>query len=234
MAREVEQPNDKCNSALRSLYALWFERIQRVRYENRDPTLKKLSHPLLLRIPASYWSQPRRLMIVGQQTYGWDDKAAHGIDDLLALYERFQFGKHYRKTPFWNVTTKAAARHGVDRLSLAWTNLFRCDEGGGRPRGEVAKQLLCMCSIVRSEVHILKPNIVLFFTGPNYDRVLDYAFPDRELEVVPEFSVRQLARVVHPELPSMAYRTYHPQYLRRSRLEQRFLDFLGASAMRGT
>ena len=71
-------------------------------------------------------------------------------------------------------------------------------------------------TLVRDELEVLSPGACIFLTGPdNYDLVLETVFPEiqfKQMDVTPE---RELARLVHANLPINSYRTYHPNYLRQ-------------------
>jgi hypothetical protein len=74
--------------------------------------------------------------------------------------------------------------------------------------------------LLQAEIEITKPSVVVFFTGPSYDHRLASTFPGLSFET----SSRRLSRVFHPLLPRHSYRTYHPNYLRRSKSNWTVLD----------
>ena len=73
---------------------------------------------------------------------------------------------------------------------------------------------------------LLKPKVCLFFTGPDFDDRLRHTFHGLVYQPVAEWSERVLARLVHPALPANTFRTYYPNYLRRSGQEASFLEFM--------
>lgn len=183
-----------------------------------------LSAPILIKIPASYASQKIKLMVVGQQTQGWGDG---GINDLLACYEDFNFGESYYSSPFWNVTRKIEKILDVQKFSIAWSNLNRCDFNDGRPSYDAENDLaLATSSLLLAEIEILRPDVVIFFSGPYFDRHIKNIFTGSHFESVQGFTERELSRVEHELLPLHTYRTYHPKYLRMSGIEQRFLKYI--------
>ena len=62
----------------------------------------------------------------------------------------------------------------------------------------------------------LKPDIVIFFSGPNYDEYISRIFSDATFENISSRNSRQLARVKSWLLPHNSIRTYHPNYLWRN------------------
>jgi hypothetical protein len=67
-----------------------------------------------------------------------------------------------------------------------------------------------------SEIRVLRPTAILFFTGPAYDLALHDEFPGIGIRPAMGRAERQFAWLRHPSLPSVSIRTYHPAYLRRS------------------
>ncbi len=81
-------------------------------------------------------------------------------------------------------------------------------------------------NILSKEIEIAKPDIVIFFSGPNYDDKIKCQFIG-ELNfkpLDPEIPTRILARIEHPILPFHAYRTYHPNSRIKRKLE--YIDII--------
>lgn len=206
---------------LNDLYFKYWDNISSLIGDNNG-----LSRPLLISIPEAYFSQKARLLIVGQQTNNWYRRGS--IDDLLERYKGFKNGEEYRSTPFWNVTRKLAERLGTDPSAITWSNLNKCDFNGKRPSEELEQEIYNKFPVLNGEIELLKPNIILFFSGPYYDSHLKRIFPECKFIKVSDFSERKLCQVEHQGLPSNSYRTYHPRYLRTSKHEQKVLDILEA------
>ena len=64
--------------------------------------------------------------------------------------------------------------------------------------------------ILRKEISILKPDTIIFATGPNYDYILENSFTGLEkIQFKNEF-VREICLLKHKELPEKSIRVYHP------------------------
>jgi hypothetical protein len=154
------------------------------------------------------------------------------IEALCWEYEQFAFAKHQPvswRSPFWQAFR---AIESWDNAGVMWSNVFRVDyEGGSILNANEAhrKSLLeQQADVLRREIEILKPHACIFLTGPHYDSILEYIFPEIQHEVVaPVGDAWQLAKLMHPSLPKQAYRTYHPAYLRRS-TKWGYLDYVRA------
>lgn len=71
--------------------------------------------------------------------------------------------------------------------------------------------------LIKSELEYFKPNIILFYSGPDYDVVLKdkEIFPAASFDAIDGFSERELY-TVNIEGVDLALRTYHPGYLVRN------------------
>lgn len=98
--------------------------------------------------------------------------------------------------------------------SIAWSNLHKVSEFEGNPGRDLLKLHKDLYTI-KSEIEILKPNVVWFPTAPDYDHLLRRALCLPEDSIVdtryPGITrVRGLEDLMDPDR-SIALRTYHPQ-----------------------
>lgn len=207
----------------------------------------RASAPLLLKPQQEWFSSPRRLLIIGQETNGWTStdkmvsslehfhKCKDGVEMMQAAYSDFDFASTYshRNSAFWRAFRLLKGNH-----SVLWTNLFRTDVDGSVVQNcRVNEWKLLLQSqgmLLREEIHALAPTAVLFLTGPRYDAALQEVFSDAALEAlwsdVPE---REAARVMSALLPRETVRIYHPSFLQRSRrwrLVERLAQWLDCDA----
>ena len=175
-----------------------------------------VSGPLLVAVPEGFDQATVRLMIVGQQTYGWPCVSL-GLDELLRRYRCFDLGRCYRRSPFWQASHSLYARlnpNGPDR-AFVWSNLVKVDQCARRPSPQLEEEV-CRLGLLAGELQVVRPDAVVFFTGPYYDERLRQTFAGVELApLTPD--VRDVALLKHPDFPAKAYRTYHPAYLRRAK-----------------
>ena len=207
---------DELNARLRAFYeSIWPSLVANLSgYVN-------LSSPLLLHASRSYAEATRRLLIVGQETHGWMDYLMAGdapsldlrIGELLAAYQRFALGKK-KRSPFWRVARELHSRISPEAPADAflWSNLLKVDQNKKRPHPDVSSIILGY-QLLPEEIKIIKPHIVVFFTGRHYDGFLKGTFVGADLKQIGKHEIRVLCRVQHPALPCHAYRTYHPKYL---------------------
>lgn len=165
-------------------------------------------------------------MIVGQQPFGWSggpntswDNDESEVDALLNLYRKFDLGGHYRATPFWSFSHKIAAQINESEKSFLWSNLLKVDKDGQRVE-PVEEDQLKSIGLLAEEIEIIHPDVILFFTGPDYDSVLC-----KHLAVtLDERGNRLMSEVKGFQFGTLALRTYHPMYLRLAKVEGSVLD----------
>lgn len=208
-------------SALRDLYANNVGRFTQFVHSFPD---EDLPGPLLIE-PTAYFEQPRRLLVVGQETGGWgyyyDD-----VDAQLAVYKKFNLGEKW-PGPFWNITRKVESILGIERCSCAWSNLNRFDHDGHAPIGKILDELSKLDFLVREEIRILRPDICLFYTNRKYDHRLKALYPGAQFNDVEGLPGSHFARLTHTDLPKLTFRTPHPRSMRMQGNEKAFLTFMG-------
>jgi hypothetical protein len=207
---------------LLSLYESRHDDFKSVRVTHPD---EDMAGPFLMSPNDKYKNQQNRLLIVGQETFGW----YYHLDDLakqMTVYEDFNLGEEYYSSPFWNVIRKIERILGKEPYSSAWTNISKYDHNEWRPIGEFANTISKLDDILIQEIKIIQPKICLFFTGPSFDNRLENIYEGLQFAQVDTFDLRTLAKLVHPELPALTFRSYHPNYLRRSGIEGDFIKFV--------
>jgi len=185
----------------------------------------KISDPLLLYAFPEYEKAKVKLLIVGQQTCGWSDDSGDTLDadpikKVMERYKNFHLGEKYKKSPFWYSSHDLYNKLNPDgpAYGFLWSNLIRVDQNCQRPK-ELIENVVCESSpLLAYEINLLKPDIVVFFTGPYYDNRLKKTFGKLTFEKVEGFRERVLSRIQHDGLPKYSFRTYHPNYLRLQRL----------------
>lgn len=195
-------------------------------FDEKNPT-----NLLCLNISDEYLQADIKVMVFGQETNDWhgDYGGANEAESLVEEYDEFFTSKKCFSYggQFWNAVSKT-----VDTLQdktgksvgLLWNNIVKIGKAGdkGRPEIELIEWQKPAMKMIIKEIEVAKPDIVIFFTGPDYDDMLHLVFEDIKFECASEKSVRQLALVSSKYLPVNSIRTYHPGYLWRND----FYDYL--------
>lgn len=178
------------------------------------PLPANVSAPLLIRVPASYESNPRKLMIVGQQTFGWGSPEHSGtVEKLMEGYSEFDLAVSYRPSPFWTAAYElhSALNPEAPPRTFLWSNLVKVDQDRRRPDPAI-EDAVARIDLLPMEIELTRPDVVVFFTGPSYDLRLASTFAGVRFT---EIAIG-ITNLMHPILPANSFRTYHPGYLRRS------------------
>lgn len=180
--------------------------------------------PFLISPNARYWSAPIRVAFIGQETRGWVSNKR--IESQICGYESFNLGKYYRASPFWNIIRKLEHRISSEKYASAWLNLNRYDEKKKRPSRALAAKLSEIDWILAEELKIVEPNVIIALTGPTYDERISKFFGNERL-AVGGFKTRELCEFINHRFDAKVLRTYHPNYLRLSKLENSIVEAIG-------
>jgi hypothetical protein len=203
----------------------------------------KASAPLLV-YPHERWNAAGvKLLIVGQETRRWRyspcdvgdsgdpienfwdfTQAKHGVGAMWNLYRWYALGRAYPKlnSPFWRgFRAIESGINGSADVAL-WTNIFKVNVNGSVIKNcgaeEVSALQRVQKGLLRAEITILNPDVVVFLSGPRYDSSIQYEFPDMEILPFCQRWPTSAVGVIRAEcLPTRTVRTYHPEYLQRSR-----------------
>lgn len=216
------------NKKLFSLYqGKWKNLSKELQQINSDSSNElKASNPLLINIDEDkFYASDIKLMIFGQETNSWYGDFNSNIKFSLEKYsEFFNSDKYYSYGgQFWNgvkkFKKKLEEKYPQKNIYLIWNNL--CKIGNSqRNTNTAAKYILEIenkhFSIINEEIKIINPDIILFFTGPNYDCFIDNIFLNIQKIEVNGFNYRQLIKLDFGEKQNI-FRTYHPNYLWRKK-----------------
>ena len=187
----------------------------------------QMAGPFLISPNEKYNEQPKPLLIVGQETKDW----GYHIEDIseqMAVYERFNLGESYYSSPFWNITRKIEGILGNEPYSCTWSNISKFDVNKGRAYGEYETAISSLDNILLDEIRILRPKVCIFYTGPDFDYRIKSVFQGVEFLPLENYSIRQFCQLKHSDLPALTFRSYHPNFIRRSRMEAGFLKAIAS------
>lgn len=188
---------------------------------NANSSDREITNPYLLAVSRHYYEATKRVMVIGQETLTWLGEVEYGvymaenIPKLLpALYDVLvneDYG--FANRPWWNLyqwLIGISTNVGFIANDVA---KFGYVEEKGFHR-EINKLVL---SLLREEIRICKPDLLLFLSGPNYDQHINDRLPIKcKIPCLDGISERQFCKIEFedPTLP-VAFRTYHPGYLYR-------------------
>lgn len=213
----------KINDQLCDLYSkYWTELLSALDREDAN----SYTNPFLINVDEENMAQADlRIMILGQETKGWGDKTGisrsvkEGMERYRKFYVERNFYKGYGRSAFWKgfrFFKKKIERHNNEKeIYFIWNNVSKI----GRPNGKVGvspgirsieRKLF---PVLKEEVKIIRPDIMIFLSGPDRDHDIKFHFEDFEsFHSGTSCTKRQLAIVKATGLPSMSIRTYHPSF----------------------
>lgn len=183
-----------------------------------------IAGPLLIATSELYLKEELKLLVIGQDTNGWGhDYLDPGLQ--MNLYKNFNVGEKYNSV-FWSVVRKLEGQMGISKCSCLWTNINKFDVDSKRPKNEYEISISAIDSILVEEIRIIQPDVCVFFTGPDFDMRIKGIFKDIVFEKINDNEERTISRLSHRDLPFLTFKTYHPQYLRRSAIEDTILNII--------
>ncbi|MCE6987593.1 hypothetical protein [Dyadobacter sp. CY323] len=206
-----------------------------------------VSAPLLVHVFDEYCAMENRILFVGQETFGWHSMSKKpSIAELLLMYNGFRLGKpselrdgksqRILSSPFWNFcrTTFFDLNRDLDGVSkhtngFLWTNISKFDCNSTTPSPDLQDRNKEGFELLKAEIAILKPDVVVFLTGSKYDERINAVFNPVRKTILPEGYLYQLF-TSDGSLPLRTFQTKHPRTLlgsRRNKMENRYREVLG-------
>lgn len=202
------------NQRLKSVYENYLVELKSLSKEQAN----KFSYPLLMKAFSDYEKVKHKVLYVGKETYGWIDTMSNAqnltADYLMDSYEEFEFAKYYhgRNSPFWRFVRTCHNKLNSDDFpnGLLWTNFSKCDSNGTTPDYGLQKMNDKGFDLILDEIQIIKPDIVIFITGWDYEHQFQRVFNGLDYKTLDE---NYLYQCIHPTLPTHSYMTMHPKGL---------------------
>jgi hypothetical protein len=221
------------NNQLLNLYtSKWDDLCTAMKPILLDDTLElKPTCPLLISIDDAeeFNRADVRLMICGQETNSWNHQFHDNQQSIIDNYKSFfNDGECWAYGgQFWNGVSRFGsllqAKYADKKIKLVWNNIVKIGKYNdkGFPPDYIYEIEREHFSVIKEELEIIKPNIVLFLTGPNYDGIIHDNFGLLEKQNLAPFSTRQISKL-KLEGVDFAFRTYHPNYLWRNNIDSYF------------
>ena len=180
-------------------------------------TKDRATNPFLLTIPDNYEEFQNRVMIFGQETNGWCRECgnktvySNSLKKSIEIYKRFYLngGINKYRGAFWNEFKRVRDEVTKSKsVFFIWNNINKIGRVGKGNVAEIDKLQFSHFNVIKEEIRILKPEIFIFFTGPNYDHFIRKNIGDfkqkmindslYEVEFSGEFSNIKAFKTLHP------------------------------------
>ena len=214
------------NQQLRAIYKPYPETTYNQKWQAAD----KVSAPLLMNAFEEYGYMAKKILFVGQETHGWGQMNKQSDAETLQKdYASFNLGKsanygdgklpRYLKSPFWNFSRSLfynlnKSVNGVSRKTngFLWTNISKFDTNSTTPNFELQEQNPAGFELLKQEIFIVKPDVVVFLTGRKYDCWLDRILAPQKVDVL-ENNLLWMLNDPNQLLPKLTFQTQHPRTL---------------------
>lgn len=192
----------------------------------------KPTNPLLLVVSdeEKFNTADIRIIIYGQETNNWGGDFENNIDEIKCIYNDFFNTKYCFKYggQFWNgiklLVKKIHEKYPNKSVEFLWNNVVKIGRSGKKnmPPKYIYKIEKEHFNVLNKEIEIIKPNLLIFLSGPNYDYIINNQIKGfNNKQRMEGFTKRELLKfMVDEKIP--AYRTYHPNYLWRNNIHKYF------------
>jgi hypothetical protein len=223
---------DQINQNLKQLYSRHYPCLpQELESFNSGVSGKEqATNPLLLQIDDAWVNADLKIMFFGKETTGWwnnnssDCQTIQTIDELCGLYSNFYLSGNCLKGKigvFWQGIKKIQDAFPNIQIGYLWNNLLKIGKcARGTPNDKIIEITKQYFNVLEEEIEILKPDIVVFFTG-NYDAYIKEFLGDVKIEQVAGFEEKEFCKMKITNIP-LSVRTYHPNYLRFKKSRDRY------------
>jgi len=182
--------------------------------------------PFLLDVPESF-DDKFKIMIFGQETWGWyDGENLNGwLEKGMQGYTKFFLDKNfydgYKQSSFWQAF-RFYEKHIPEILKeksifkdpvFIWNNISKLGLGEGKTGVNTTSRELerKYFDVVQGEFEIIKPNLVIFLTGPTRDHDIKFNLKEAQFSKASDsLSQREMALVNINGVEGL--RLYHPAY----------------------
>lgn len=206
------------NKSLEQLYIKNFEGFLHICSTLKDHNIDDYSWPLLLNICVDEFNKAStKIMIIGQETNGWSPPI-YSIEDIrksMNFYGDFTCNKKNANTSFWKTMYYINEIFGnKNSFCFVWNNILKLGKSGdsGRPISKVTELENEYFNLLTKEIEIIKPDVCIFLTGPNYDNDIKAKIIDVKFEAMKGYLEREFCLLRSNFLPLHSYRTYHPGF----------------------
>lgn len=243
------------NSKLRSLYKSRFSEgepcfLKELRERRRSSNEKERpAYPLLIGIDENrYMTSNIKIMIFGQETNSWERgtveeftpiEKSHEITDktidiFMNQYLCFFNKKMTQKgidSPFWNTIKKINKELTKSKLDtyIIWNNIYKIgnkSKDKNRPNENIRKfENARFKKVIDEEIDILKPDLIILLTGPDYEKRVIKILPILEEKQIHEKIETNELAYFSLESGILAYRTYHPNHLNFKK-KNRYINYI--------
>lgn len=205
---------------------LYYEKLEMVdkhlrQYNLHASSNSKATNPFFITGSDAYQFASNRIMIFGQETNTWCNEFGHNSEYSKSLVKSIEVYREFYlengiakyRGPFWNEFKRIKREIGDSQnTAFLWNNINKIGRIGKGNIPELNDIQFQYLQIVRDEIKLLKPNIMVFLTGPVYDNFIKKNIGEFEQKEI--FDSTWEITFKDESLKSIkSFKTYHPNSL---------------------
>ena len=221
------------NQKLLEIQAEWERQIVEPFVDANPERKNGLSRPFYFAVSDKYCVADKKIMIVGQETHNWwkysEEADKKCLQQWSIGYLEHQLwrtgGYRFNKSAFWMFFRQLQK----DGFTPCWNNidkLHRYINGQTKPLTAEQDKIFSSQygmdskSLLQREIELVKPDVIIFIIGPNYQCSLEHSFgleiaskPLSQLRPTLEHPCQEITSAIKMDIPAIW--TYHPTYMNR-------------------
>ena len=224
--------NDEQNQALLKLYNSKSEVIKEI-----EAVSKERLALLLSAVPQNYQKAQYKIMVIGQELnggFGIKEEPRISMLDNLKAQSKKPIKRNFSKFANFSVKfCKSMNKINRDISSyFIWAEIRKFSywkspkDKSRKPKKPLSEEVQNIIdkkfNILKDEIKIINPDIVLFLTGHDYDCYIKTQLEGVDFKAVKGYKENQFARVEHEVLPEKSFRIYHPNAFRQGSVIKMF------------
>lgn len=219
--------NTQIPQSLRDLYQEALDKSLQKPLNPKDDSSSP-TNPFIPNADARYWDADVKVMIFGKETRGWLIEKPD-CKEVETIAEHYCTGME-KGVPKWGGTFRNGFKLIKDQIDdhyapkgmsvgFAWNNVIKIGkQGKGTPSEDIIKWQDHWFDVTRQELVEYRPNIIVFLTGPGYDRFIKKAFSPVTCQSITGYKVNEMVTLHSVNFgKAKVIRTYHPYYMTRSK-----------------
>jgi len=138
---------------------------------------EQVTNPLLIQVPHDFEEYKFKIMIFGQETNGWCDECGNdgifssSIEKSMKVYDEFVNKEGFLKynSPFWQVHRHIKSNiNSKEETVFIYNNINKIGRMDRGSNTDINKLQFEYFNVIGKELDLIKPDVMLFFTGPKY------------------------------------------------------------------
>ena len=179
----------------------------------------KPTNPLLLshKNPKEFYDSDIKIMILGQENNDWEGEFGNDYESLLKTCADFYQGEYYEHLGYFKnhynlIVDLFKDKFKDKKIGFFWSNVIKIGKAydKGLPPKYILDVLKTDFNVLQDEINIIKPDVIIFISGPDYDDYIKDQLLNISLEPVDGYGIREFAQMEIPNI-KYAFRTYHPR-----------------------